>query len=54
MKPKSIKRRMKDKSFARRVSRENIMRCEEVGLTVDEFLALGIEAMQSVSDEIGL
>jgi len=54
MKPKSIKRRMKDKSFARRVSRENIMRCEDVGLTVDEFLALGIEAMQSVSDEIGL
>jgi putative nucleotidyltransferase with HDIG domain len=54
MKPGSIRRRMKDRSFARRVSRENIMRCEEIGLSLNEFLALGLEAMQSVSDEIGL
>jgi putative nucleotidyltransferase with HDIG domain len=54
MKPKSLKRRMKDKSFARNISRENIMRCEEIGLNLDDFLALSIEAMQSVSDEIGL
>lgn len=54
MKPGSIRRRMKDKSFARRVSRENIMRCEEVGIPLNEFLAMGIEAMQSVREEIGL
>jgi len=54
MKPKSMRRRMKDKSFARNVSRENIMRCEEIGLDLNTFLALSIEAMQSVSDEIGL
>lgn len=54
MKPGSIRRRMKDKSFARRVSRENIMRCEEIGIPMNEFFAMGIEAMQSVSEEIGL
>ncbi|MDP7443109.1 MAG: HDIG domain-containing protein [Candidatus Bathyarchaeota archaeon] len=54
MKPKSLRRRMKDKSFARKVNRENIIRCEEIGLDLNTFLALSIEAMQSVSDEIGL
>ena len=54
MKPSSIRRRMKDKSFARRVSRENIMRCEEIGIPINDFFAMGIEAMQSVSKEIGL
>ena len=54
MKPSSIRRRMKDKSFARRVSRENIIRCEEIGIPMNDFFAMGIEAMQSVSDEIGL
>ena len=54
MKPKSLRRRMKDKSFARNVSRENIRRCEEMGLDLNRFLALSIEAIQSVSDEIGL
>jgi putative nucleotidyltransferase with HDIG domain len=54
MKAKSIRRRMKDKSFARRVSRENIMRCEEIGISMNDLFTLGIEAMQAVSDEIGL
>ncbi len=54
MKQKSIKGRMKDKSFARQVSRENIMKCEEIGLTFNEFAAIAIEAMQSVASEIGL
>ncbi|UCH57248.1 MAG: HDIG domain-containing protein [Candidatus Bathyarchaeota archaeon] len=54
MKPKSIIRRMKDKSFARAVSRENIRRCEELGMELSEFLALSIEAMQSVGKQIGL
>jgi putative nucleotidyltransferase with HDIG domain len=54
MKAKSIRRRMKDKSFARQVSRENIMRCEEIGLSFNEFAQIAIDAMISVSDEIGL
>jgi len=54
MKPKSIRGRMKDKSFARQVSRENIMRCEEMGLPFGEFAQIAVKAMQSVADEIGL
>jgi putative nucleotidyltransferase with HDIG domain len=54
MKPKSIRGRMKDKSFARQVSRENIMRCEEIGLPFNEFAQIAVKAMQGVADEIGL
>jgi putative nucleotidyltransferase with HDIG domain len=54
MKPKSIRGRMKDKSFARQVSRENIMMCEETGLPFNEFAQIAVKAMQGVADEIGL
>ncbi len=54
MKPKSIRGRMKDKSFARQVSRENIMRCEEIGLPFSEFAQITVKAMQGVADDIGL
>ena len=54
MKAKSIKKRMKDKSFARQVSRENVMRCEELGMELSEFATIAIKAMESVANEIGL
>jgi hypothetical protein len=54
MKAKSINKRMKDKSFARQVSRENIMKCEEIGLTFSEFAQIAIKAMEGVADQIGL
>ena len=54
MKPKSIRKRMKDKSFARQVSRENIMRCEEIDIDFNEFTRICIESMQNVASEIGL
>jgi putative nucleotidyltransferase with HDIG domain len=54
MKAKSIKGRMKDKSFARQISRENIMRCEEIGLSFNEFAQIAIDSMQTVAQEIGL
>ena len=54
MKAKSIRDRMKDKSFARQVSRENIMRCEEMGLPFSEFSQIAVTSMQRVASEIGL
>jgi putative nucleotidyltransferase with HDIG domain len=54
MKAKSIRKRMKDKSFARQVSRENILRCEEIDLAFNEFAQIAINAMSSVAKEIGL
>ena len=54
VKTRSLRRKFKDGSFARGISRENIMRCEELGVSLEEFLALGLVSMQAVSDELGL
>src|SRR5438270_8491121 len=43
---KSVRKRMKDKAFARSVSRDDIIKgAEELGLPLDEHIALSIEAM---------
>ncbi len=52
MPPKSIKKKMKDKAFAASVSRENIRQYAEIGLELDEFLALAIEAMRDNASEL--
>ncbi len=54
MKPKSLKKKMKDKSFAANVSRERIMECEKLGLSFAEFSQMCIEAISSVASEVGL
>jgi len=54
VKVRSLRRKFKDGSFARGVSRDNIMRCEELGIGYEEFLAIGLASMQAVSDELGL
>ena len=54
VKPKSVTKRMKTKHFARAVSRERIMECEKMGLPLNEFVALSLEAMAGVADELGL
>jgi putative nucleotidyltransferase with HDIG domain len=54
VKVRSLRRKFKDSSFARGVNRENMVRCEELGLSLDEFLAIGLGSMQSVSGELGL
>ncbi|MFP4476892.1 MAG: HDIG domain-containing metalloprotein [Desulfatibacillaceae bacterium] len=54
VKPKSVTKRMKTAHFARAVSRERIMECEAIGLPLAEFVALALEAMGGISDELGL
>lgn len=51
---KSLKKRFKEPSFAKGARREDIMTCSELGLELDEFLAIGLGAMQEVSDDLGL
>lgn len=52
---KSVKKKMKDKAFARQVSREDIRRgAEELGVELDEHIDFVIKAMQGVSDQLGL
>ena len=54
VKASSVRKRMKEKAFARNVSRERIVECEKIGLPLDEFLALSVEAMQGISSDLGL
>ena len=50
-----IRKRMKDKAFARGVSREDVVRgAEELGVDLDEHVQFVIEAMKGVAAEIGL
>ena len=50
----SIKKRFKEKSFAAGANREHIARCSELGLELDEFIELGLKAMQGIAKELGL
>jgi predicted hydrolase (HD superfamily) len=54
VKPKSVVKRMKEKMFAASVKRENIMECEKIGIPIDQFAALAIDAMLPIAAEIGL
>jgi putative nucleotidyltransferase with HDIG domain len=51
---KSLKKRFREPSFAKGARREDMLTCVELGLELDEFLAIGLKAMQEVSDELGL
>ncbi|MBC7252973.1 MAG: HDIG domain-containing protein [Actinobacteria bacterium] len=54
VKVKSLRKRMKEKAFARGARREVIMECEQAGFDLDKFLSLALEAMQGISDRLGL
>lgn len=54
VKPKSVVKRMKEKNFAATVKRENILECEKIGLPMDQFAEMAINAMRNVAEEIGL
>lgn len=54
VRPKSVRKRFREGAFARGVDRAAIARCAELGLELDETLALGLETMQDVAAELGL
>jgi putative nucleotidyltransferase with HDIG domain len=52
---RAVRKKMKDKAFARGVSREDIVRgAEELGVPLDEHIAFVIAAMQRSADAIGI
>jgi predicted hydrolase (HD superfamily) len=52
---KSVRKRMKDKAFARKVNRDDIVNgAAEVGVDLDAHIALCIEAMKGIAAELGL
>ena len=48
LKLKSVRKRMKEPAFARRVDRQRIKDCEKIGLTLDRFIEISLEAMTAL------
>jgi predicted hydrolase (HD superfamily) len=52
---KSVRKRMKDKAFARKVNREDIIKgAADLGVDLDEHIGFCIEAMKPIAAELGL
>ncbi len=49
-----VKRRYKEKSFARGAKREDIEQSKNLGLELDEFISICLQAMQSIDKDLGL
>jgi len=49
-----IERRYKEKSFARGARREDIEQCKNIGLELDDFISICLEAMQGIDSDLGL
>jgi putative nucleotidyltransferase with HDIG domain len=53
--PSSFKKKMKDKAFARAVSREDMLHgAELLGVPFDEHVQIVIDAMAEIADDLGL
>ncbi|HBI25583.1 MAG: Metal dependent phosphohydrolase [Candidatus Wolfebacteria bacterium GW2011_GWC2_39_22] len=50
----SLKKKFKKKGFAARCNRDLIMECEQANIPIDEFLQLGLAALQDIAPELGL
>jgi putative nucleotidyltransferase with HDIG domain len=52
---KSVRRKMKDKAFARSVNRDDIVNgAADLGVELEEHIAFCIEAMKGIAQELGL
>ncbi|RMF90231.1 MAG: HDIG domain-containing protein [Methanobacteriota archaeon] len=52
--PRSVKKKFKQKDFARAVSRERIRMCEEIGIELPQLYEIGLESLKGISEELGL
>jgi putative nucleotidyltransferase with HDIG domain len=51
----SIKKKWREKSFAAGVDRSQVSQCsDKLGIDLDEFMQIGLSAMQNISKELGL
>ena len=52
--PKTLQMKFKDKSFAAGCNRKRIELCEDIGLELQVFLELSLNALKRISDSLGL
>jgi len=50
----SLLKRFGERRFAAGASREQIAYCSAIGLDLEEFIGIGLEAMKGIADELGL
>jgi len=54
MEVKGLMKKFKDKAFASGVNREIIKECEELGITLEEFMKIAIDGIKSIKERVGL
>ena len=55
LEPRSVRKKMKDKAFARSVNRDDIVNgAKELGIELDEHIAFCIRAMEEAAESLGL
>ena len=50
----NVLNRFKEKSFARGANRQAILSCSEIGLSLEEFIKISLQAMQQIAKDLGL
>ncbi len=51
---KSVIKKFKQKGFAAGANRQQIAQCSEIGIEFDQFIELGLMAMQAIAADLGL
>jgi uncharacterized protein len=54
VKLKSLKKKFKDKSFAAKCDRELVRECEKAGISLEQFLEIGLTSLQGISEKLGM
>lgn len=54
VKVEGVEKKFRSKDFARSVSRERILICEEFGLSKEVFFEMALRALQRIGDQLGL
>ena len=54
MKASSLMKKFKDKTFAKGIDRDIILECEKLGLSLEEFFEIAIEALKKIKNNVGL
>lgn len=50
----SLKKKFKSRAFAANCSRDLVAECEKAGISIDDFLEIGLRALQKISGKLGL